>query len=135
MRRNGLDSTRVFRKQDVILILFFLLIAISGLIWLNAGRRSGQTVRVTVNGTVVGEYLLDRDETVVIEGVGGKNTLVIRDGQADMTEADCPDKVCVNHTPVSDVGESIICLPHKVVVEIIAGEGETENPEFDVITR
>lgn len=135
MRRNGLDSTRVFRKQDVILILFFLLIAISGLIWLNAGRRSGQTVRVTVNGTVVGEYLLDRDETVAIEGVGGKNTLVIRDGQADMTEADCPDKVCVNHTPVSNVGESIICLPHKVVVEIIAGEGETENPEFDVITR
>lgn len=135
MRRNGSDSTRVFRKQDVILILFFLIIAAAGLIWLSAGRQSGQIARVTVDGTVAGLYPLDQDDTVTIGGVGGKNTLVIRDGQADMTEADCPDKVCVDHAPISDVGESIICLPHKVVVEIIAGEGETENPEFDVLTR
>lgn len=135
MRRNGSDSTKVFRKQDVILILFFLIIAAAGLIWLNAGRQSGQIARVTVDGTVEGLYPLDQDDTVTIGGVGGKNTLVIRDGQADMTEADCPDKVCVDHAPISHVGESIICLPHKVVVEIIAGEGETENPEFDVLTR
>lgn len=135
MRRNGSDSTRVFRKQDVILILFFLVIAAAGLIWVNIGREGGQIVRVTVDGTVTGEYPLNRDDTVAIEGVGGSNTLVIEGGQADMTEADCPDKVCVDHAPISHVGESIICLPHKVVVEIIAGEGETENPEFDVLTR
>lgn len=135
MRRSGSDSTRVFRKQDVILILFFLVIAAAGLIWVNIGREGGQIVRVTVDGTVTGEYPLNRDDTVAIEGVGGSNTLVIEGGQADMTEADCPDKVCVDHAPISHVGESIICLPHKVVVEIIAGEGETENPEFDVLTR
>lgn len=135
MRRSGSDSIRVFRKQDVILILFFLVIAAAGLIWVNIGREGGQIVRVTVDGTVTGEYPLNRDDTVAIEGVGGSNTLVIEGGQADMTEADCPDKVCVDHAPISDVGESIICLPHKVVVEIIAGEGETENPEFDVLTR
>ena len=135
MRRNGSDSTRVFRKQDVILILFFLIIAAAALIWLSAGRQSEQIARVTVDGTVAGLYPLDQDDTVTIGGVGGKNTLVIRDGQADMMEADCPDKVCVDHAPISHVGESIICLPHKVVVEIIAGEGETENPEFDVLTR
>ena len=135
MRRSGSDSTRVFRKQDVILILFFLVIAAAGLIWVNIGREGGQIVRVTVDGTVTGEYPLNRDDTVAIEGVGGSNTLVIEGGQADMTEADCPDKVCVDHAPISDVGESIICLPQKVVVEIIAGEGETENPEFDVLTR
>ena len=46
------------------------------------------------------------------------NILVIKDGRADMTDADCPDRICVNHRPVSQEGETIVCLPHKVVVEV-----------------
>ena len=135
MRRNGSDSTRVFRKQDMFLILFFLIIAATGLLWLYAGRERGDTVQVTVDGTVIGEYPLERDDTIRIEGIGGNNTLKIRDGQADMTDADCPDKICVNHATISDVGESIVCLPHRVVVEIVSSDGETDNADFDVITR
>lgn len=135
MHRNGSDSTRGFKKQDVCLILFFLIIAAAGLAWLYAGREHGQIARVTVDGTVLGEYSLSSDETIAIEGVGGENTLVIENGQADMTGADCPDKVCVDHVPISDVGESIVCLPHRVVVEIVSEEGETENQNFDVITH
>ena len=52
-----------------------------------------------------------------------------------MTDADCPDKICVNHATISDVGESIVCLPHRVVVEIVSSDGETDNADFDVITR
>ena len=135
MRRNGSDSTRVFRKQDMFLILFFLIFAAAGLLWLYAGRGRGDTVQVTVDGTVIGEYPLERDDTIRIEGIGGNNTLKIRDGQADMTDADCPDKICVNHATISDVGESIVCLPHRVVVEIVSSDGETDNADFDVITR
>lgn len=135
MRRNGSGSTRRFQKHDIVLIVFFLIIAIVGLLWLNIRREGGHTVRVTVDGTVMGDYPLNRDNTISIKGVGGENTLVIENGQADMTEADCPDKVCVDHAPISDVGESIICLPHKVVVEIISVEGGTENQNFDVITH
>ena len=135
MRRNGSDSTRVFRKQDMFLILFFLIIGAAGLLWLYAGRERGDTVQVTVDGTVIGEYPLERDDTIRIEGIGGNNTLKIRDGQADMTDADCPDKICVNHATISDVGESIVCLPHRVVVEIVSSDGETDNADFDVITR
>lgn len=135
MRRNGSDSTRVFRKQDMFLILFFLIIAAAGLLWLYAGRERGDTVQVTVDGTVIGEYPLERDDTIRIEGIGGNNTLKIRDDQADMTDADCPDKICVNHATISDVGESIVCLPHRVVVEIVSSDEETDNADFDVITR
>ena len=117
------------------LILFFLIIAAAGLLWLYAGRERGDTVQVTVDGTVIGEYPLERDDTIRIEGIGGNNTLKIRDGQADMTDADCPDKICVNHATISDVGESIVCLPHRVVVEIVSSDGETDNADFDVMTR
>jgi hypothetical protein len=48
-----------------------------------------------------------------------------------MTEADCPDKLCVQEKAVSKNGETIVCLPHRVVVEITS---EEEN-EIDGVTR
>ena len=55
----------------------------------------------------------------------------IKDGQADITKASCPDKICVDQRPVSRQGESLVCLPNKVVVEIENG-GE---PEIDGSTN
>ncbi len=55
----------------------------------------------------------------------------IKDGQADITKAYCPDKICVDQRPVSRQGESLVCLPNKVVVEIENG-GE---PEIDGSTN
>ena len=116
----------------MILISAFLLIGLVGLLLFAAWRDEGEFVRVTVDGTVFGEYPLDRDDVIDIETGEGTNTLTIVDGQADMTEADCPD----NHATISDVGESIVCLPHRIVVEIIAGEGrEDQDTGYDGITR
>ncbi len=44
------------------------------------------------------------------------NVVEICDGKASVTEADCPDKLCVGQREISGNGESIICLPHKLVV-------------------
>ncbi|HIW59840.1 MAG TPA: NusG domain II-containing protein [Candidatus Anaerobutyricum avicola] len=124
------------RKADVILISAFLLIGLAGLLLFAAWRDEGEFVRVTVDGTVFGEYPLDRDDVIDIETGEGTNTLTIVDGQADMTEADCPDKICVDHIAISRAGESIVCLPHRIVVEIIAGEGrEDQDTGYDGITR
>ena len=51
------------------------------------------------------------------------NLLVIKDGKADVTEADCPDKLCVHQKAISKTNETIVCLPNKVVVQVI-GTGE-----------
>ena len=48
-----------------------------------------------------------------------------------MTKADCPDKLCVNQNAVSKNGESIICLPNKVVVTV----DSSENSEFDAVAQ
>ena len=60
-------------------------------------------------------------ETPTVE-IGGTNRLVIEDGTARMEWADCPDQICVNHRPVSSGGESIICLPNKVVVSVVSSK-------------
>ena len=67
-----------------------------------------------------GTYSLAEDQTIEING--GTNTLVIENGSASMEKADCPDQVCVRHSAISRNGESIICLPHEVVVSIEDGE-------------
>lgn len=46
------------------------------------------------------------------------NLLCIAEGKIWMEEADCRDQICVRHKPISGNRESIICLPHKLVIEL-----------------
>ena len=82
-----------------------------------------------VDGEIEAVYSLGEDKEIEING--GTNTLVIRNGKADMTEADCPDKLCVKQRAISRNKESIICLPNKVVVEA----DSKENSEFDAVAN
>ena len=118
------------KKKDFMIIL--AVICIAGIICLINGIRNtadnGQ-ITVTVDGKVQGTYRLDQDQTIEINQ--GTNILEIKDGEANMTEADCPDKLCVHQRAISKYHESIICLPNKVVVEVTEG-GERE---FDAIVN
>lgn len=77
---------------------------------------------VTVDGAVYGEYPLHVDREEKIEQDNGKfNLLIIKDGKADVTDASCRDKICVDHRSVNKNGESIVCLPNKVVVSVENG--------------
>ena len=86
-------------------------------------------MEVTVDGKIYGTYPLDKDEEISIQKDGKTtNLLVIRDGKADVTEADCPDKLCVHQKAISKTNETIVCLPNKVVVQVIgAGESELDS--------
>ena len=81
-------------------------------------------VRITVDGELYGEYPLGEDRKIEMRGDGWENTLVIKNGYADMAEADCPKKICVNTSPICNSGETIICLPHRVVVAVENSEGQ-----------
>lgn len=83
----------------------------------------GDRVTVEIDGESAGEYRLGEDQTVRLESEGGYNTLVIKDGRAYIEDADCRCGVCVAHTPIGQDGETIICLPHKLVVRVVK-EGE-----------
>ena len=58
----------------------------------------------------------------MIPDEGAFNLFSVTDGVVRMEAADCRDQICVRHRAVSAVGESIICLPHKLVVEITTAE-------------
>lgn len=84
-----------------------------------AARKPAAIVEVSINGTVVHEFPLDLEtEFNILSGTDGENHMVIHNGQAEITSATCPDKICVKHAPISESGQTIVCLPNKVVVTV-----------------
>ncbi len=107
------------KKHDFILIGAVLAIAavIFGILYF--GGNGGQYVEIEIDGKITQSLPLDRDAELEIKTEkNGVNTLVIRDGYAAVTDANCPDKICVHHRKINRNGESIICLPHRVVISI-----------------
>lgn len=107
------------KRNDLILAGVILVVAIAAFLFLNFIKKEGNTVIVKVDGKVYKEFPLEVDTTYEIEGVnGGTNLLVIEDGHADIVEASCPDMDCVDQMQIDKDGETIVCLPNKVVIEI-----------------
>ena len=108
-------------KNDIILAVVIVLIAEAGLLLFIFNREQGSTVSVKIDGTQIASYPLSEDREIPIKTGDNDehiNVLVIKDGKASIGEADCPDKICVETRAVSYVGETVVCLPHKLVIEI-----------------
>lgn len=112
------------KKNDLILMAALIVIAAAAFLGVSLYSRistKAPEAVVYLDGKEQGRYPLSEDTTVEIRQESSYNILQIRDGKADITEASCPDKVCVNHRPVNGQGESLVCLPNKMVVEIENG--------------
>ena len=109
-------------KRDLILIGILLLTAlILFLLFKDKQRNEPDAVAVvTVDGTEIARYPLSRNGTFVLNE--GSNTLVIENGEAWVSEANCPDKLCMGFGKISKNGEIIVCLPNRLIVMIEGGE-------------
>lgn len=115
------------KKWDILLILAVLVIAAGIWLFTTIIRTEGAFAVVTVDGKEYGRYALSEDLEKEIQTEFGKNYLVISGGAAKVTEADCPDRLCVNQREIRYNNESIICLPHKLTVTIEGGrEGSVD---------
>lgn len=117
------------KRNDWILIISIFCVTLLLTAWrFFVGQEQAGSVVVKVDGKIEGVYSLSEDARIQVNGT---NIFVIQDGSVKMTEASCPDLYCVNHKAVSKNGESIICLPNKVVLEIQSDE----VAEMDAISR
>jgi len=110
--------------MDILLIAALLLLAGALYAWQRFRREQGGEAAVYINGERAAAYPLDTDVSVRLETGAGEdyNILVIENGAASVTEANCPDKLCVGMHAVRYAGESIICLPHRLEVRIEGGQ-------------
>ena len=110
------------KKADLILVLLIIAVSAASLGVRYLTRTEGGRAVVTADGIETAEYPLNEDLEVDIQTPQGVNHLVIRNGTASVTDADCPDRLCVHQADIRFQGETIVCLPHKLVVKIENGE-------------
>jgi len=111
------------KKKELLVIAILLVISLGGIGLFYGLNATDQplSVRVSRAGTILATYPLSQDHTETFTDASGYNTLVIANGTATMTAADCPDQICVKARGIKTPGETIVCLPHKLIVEIVTG--------------
>ncbi len=81
-------------------------------------------VQIYVDNKQIKELPLQVDTTYEIKQKNFINTLVIRHGNVYMSHANCPDHLCVKQGTIKEEGASIICLPHRVVIQVVSEKKE-----------
>ncbi|WP_313529876.1 NusG domain II-containing protein [Anaerotignum sp.] len=117
------------KKADKILIIVLLVVAAGLALFFYSRAEEGGFARVLVDGEVKVELPLTEDTVFTVETQQGYNEIKVEGGYVSIQDADCRDQICVEHKKIHLTGETIVCLPHKLVVEIV-GEKETE---FDMV--
>ena len=123
---------KYFCRNDIILIISILSVSFIFLIAVIASRRQGDRVVIYADGVKVYELSLSDDTSVDVEGYNGShNTITVSGGSAYMSYATCPDKLCRHQGKINRTGQSIVCLPDRVVVKVEGKDGS----EYDALTR
>lgn len=124
----------MIKKKDILLacgviaVALILLVIVKFVNW-----ESGTQIEIRVNGQTYGIYDLNKNQEITVDTEYGHNLVFIADGLAYMSEADCPDGYCKNQGKISHENETIVCLPHKLVVEVrvIKDSGADANMRKD----
>ena len=106
------------------IIIFAALCLICGFIIVIAGHRSGETAEIIVDGEVIRTVdLSEACEFNIDLGDGEFNRISVKDGRIAVIDASCPDKLCVRRGYISGGGIPIVCLPHRLTVQITGDSG------------
>lgn len=73
---------------------------------------------------------LSQDDVLTVASSAGTNVIEVQAGKVRVSEADCPNQDCVEQGWISKAGQQIVCLPHKLVVNIT---DEDTASAYDVV--
>ncbi len=114
MHRNDMVLMAIITCLAVFFIVF-------GLEKMVAGPK-GAMVQVTVEGRVVDTIPLTLDDHYNMQFQDKRNGFDVRKGQVKMTAANCPDGLCLHQKAIQYENETIVCLPHRLVLKVVGGE-------------
>lgn len=116
-------------KRDLYLVAAILILV--GILWAVTSlskKEEGSTLRISVDNEIYGTYSLSDNQEIKI---GNTNVCKIENREAVMISGECPDQVCVHSNPISKKGETIVCMPNRVVLEITEGA----DADVDIIAQ
>ncbi len=122
-----------FSRNDKILLSVIVVLCMIVLgIYVFWPKKKASEVDILVNGTLIQTCDLDKNQRIPIKTEDKvTNVLVISNHQAYMQEADCPDHLCMKQGKISYGGESIVCLPNRVVIQVVS----PEKADYDSVAK
>ncbi len=140
MHRVQCNILKEIKKGDLILLAAFLLLAagIAATPFLRSrSSQAGadQVVEIRVNGELWETCPLSEDRVIEADTAYGSNEITIEGGEVAVTRADCSNQVCVQTGSIRSAGQLIVCLPHRLSIEIVSGENVASGEVYDAITR
>ncbi len=112
---------------DKILIVALITFAISfNFIITNASSQNDDipnnnldsNVIVTINNETYNTYDLSKNGIHTVNIYNSFNKFEIKDGYVKMIDANCNDKLCLSQRKINNNFETIVCLPHKLIIEV-----------------
>lgn len=128
------------KKGDIIISISLLVISILMAFTISnkniekISNNTSKLLRVEKNSKLLYELPLDEDREIVLQDNNKYNKIIIKDGKVYMKEANCRDQICVHMHHIKEMGETIICLPNQVFLEIIDPNSDTNN-DIDKVVR
>ena len=118
-------------RTKLILALLIGAVAVSAAVLLLQGRGTRASVaRITRDGVLLEEIDLTKTQapfSFLLEDGRGRNLISVEQGRIRVSEADCPDQICVDQGWISDGTVPIVCLPHRLMVEIVGARSELDG--------
>jgi len=117
-----LKGVGIITKKEWIIIVGIVIAALLGILGYNFYNAQGKTnyeVKITQNTNVIRLLPLNQDYEEKISDGDAYNVVQIKDGKVSVTEANCANQICVRSQAISQPGETIACLPHKLLIEIV----------------
>lgn len=123
------------KSLDIVVIALIIVITLgsSAVPFINSRKNFNKKyVEIEVKGKLYKRLPLDnnRNEKLTVKTDLGENIIEISNGKVQILDADCPDKICVKDGSISRPGSILVCLPHKVVIQIKGENVETDDLSF-----
>ena len=114
----------------VVIAILVLASSIGVLVYMNMARSSHHIAEIKQDGKVIRTIDLDKVESPMEINIAygdGYNLVRVENGKIRVVDSDCPDKLCVKQGWITQPGQSVICLPHKLIVKIQGGSKEIDE--------
>ncbi|OON96715.1 MAG: hypothetical protein ATN36_05125 [Epulopiscium sp. Nele67-Bin005] len=125
------------KKWDIVIIIILLILSFSPhIVFYSIMQRDYDILyaNISVDGKFVEKYYLTGNNKIYESTIStpvGENIIVVDNQKIYIKEATCKDHLCVHAKPIEKVGQSIICLPHRLQIEI---KGLEQNSDIDIKT-
>lgn len=123
----------LIKKMDIVIIALLILLSFTPhLIFAKSSLKNSSSTyaSIKVDGEHYKDIALSETEEIKIDLNNKENTILIKNKTIEMKSANCKDELCVKQGSISKVGQTIICLPHKLIIEI---KGEETDSKDDLI--